>query len=181
MSFTQKSMLAAEKLDRIEIELDGEKLTAIWKNFGKRSETLDPVIEAFRARRSHWEKTPEHDVHIVIEHREDDIILPDGKVKRTYGFSYCPYNRSRVQPEQLHKEYTELLQIIFTELITLFDEWHDADNGMCAFLQEQNKSILDNFLYTMGYKDVAKTKEQRRRDFLAKHPEFKTRTTTKNT
>ncbi len=175
MPFSPESMLRAETLDHITLELTDDKLIAEWQYFGKRAETLDPIIEAFRARRSHWEKTPEHDIHIVIEHRDDDIFLPNGRVRRTYGFSYCPYNRNsdKIPPIQLYTEYEALLHVIFTELITLFDEWHDEEDGMYRFLEEQNKSVMDNFLYKYGYKDVAKTKEQRRKEFFALHPEFK--------
>lgn len=183
MPFTPESMLKAEKLDYLHLNLYDDMLHAKWKNFGDRATTPDPVVEAFRARRSHWERYEVngkhlYDVHIVIEHRDTDIVRPDGRIERHYGFSYCPYMRDHddVTPEQLKKEFFELLRIIFIELITMFDEWHDADNGMAAFLNKGNKSSLDDFLYSMKYKDPdpetlkKRAKEERTKKWKTEHP-----------
>lgn len=154
MAFTPQSTLQAEQLDRLELQLEDSHYLATWRYFGEKSKSIDPVIEAFRARRSIYEKSPEHDVHIVIEHCSKDVILPDGRIRRRYSFSYCPYytNYNDIPLPILHQRFMKLIRIIFAELTTLFDEWHDADNGMALFLKSQNKVSLDNFLIGMGYK-----------------------------
>ncbi len=159
------------KPERIYLIKNGERFIAKWKYFGNPCTSLDPVTEVFRARRSHYEKLKKrdetgeeteefvYDVHIVIEHRGKDTVTPEGWISRSYGFSYCQYSDKKISIEELQKKYNELLNLIFSEMTVIFDKWYSAEDGMSAFLETKNKSVLDAFLYKNRLKDHDTTKK----------------------
>lgn len=165
------------KAERIYLIKTGEKFIAKWKYFGNPSTTLDPVTEIFRARRSFYEKLKkkeinedgeevetdeyEYDVHIVIEHRGKDTITPDGLIARQYGFSYCQYSDKEMSQKEIDENYKKLLNLIFTELVSIFEKWYCDGNGMSAFLKTKNKAILDEFLFKNKLKTPDKTKKKK--------------------
>ena len=165
MPFTPEAALAAIPYDRLDINLsDAEHIVATWQHFGDKRKTIDPVVEFFRSRRSFYEKDPKWDVHIVIEHRDRDVTLDSGRIVRTYGFSYAPYSMTyaEISPAQVRERFHELLKVIVAEMTTMFDEWHDADDGMLLFLKDQNKLAIDNFLIGMGYKPAQKKPKKKK-------------------
>ena len=167
MSFTPEAAMRAATLDYLDLRLEDDKIITTWRHFGARHSSLDPIIEAFRARRSIYEKFPEYDVHIVIEpaNGERETILPDGRIRREYQFSYNWYSMDLedAPPLPVLKErFKNLLRIIYGELTILFDEWHDDENGMALFLEKQNKLVLDEWLIEMGYKIPSKKPKKKK-------------------
>ena len=138
---------------------------------------VDPVIELFIPLRKRYRE--EYDLHIGL----DAVHSESSEGIMVYRFVCGTFKRRLVDTRVVESELDFVAPRILSDLDSLFQTWAEADNGLCAYLKEQNVASIHAFLESIGMRDPdgptpeelaakkAAEKEARRAAHFREHPE----------